>query len=379
LTKLQAEAHGDESRFIEDHAQTAQKLSVVRSYFGIYGNILASANLTRFDNKHIFLIDTHAGAGMHASREHPDGVVPGTPLIACHEAVRLQRRYPGLRVHVRAIDNEPRWIARLRQRVDPFVAADIGADQVDVQLLGGDFAKYLPEVLKEAQELRAPSLWVVDPYGIDLPFEELEQLQRPARGPEVMINLDLLGIWRVNAAARVDEAVRDAMYSGEGIGVQESLRRLFGGNSWQSVIDDRKTFRANAPALTSAYTDLFPRFEFRQAMQMYSTRGQLRSMVHLCHADLGAVRFKGAFEQSQEIGLLAGARLDHANKAHAALRYWEAYHGQTTSVLRLYEEHVSPTTRARFAAFASSQKRTAMVASMKPALPSPGARRRSPT
>src|SRR5437667_7863336 len=103
--------HADEQRIVEDHRQTAHKLALYRLYVGAWGNILAQAILPKGRPKHLFLVDTHCGAGLHGSREHPDGAVIGSPLIAANEARRLQRRYPGLTVHVRAADNDPRWIA----------------------------------------------------------------------------------------------------------------------------------------------------------------------------------------------------------------------------------------------------------------------------
>src|SRR5690348_1572271 len=125
--------HHDEKRVIEDHAQTAQKLTYYRGYAGAWGNILAQAKLP-MSVTDLFYVDTHCGAGKHGSREHPDQWVIGTPLIACHEARRLQRRFPRLQVHVRAIDNDPRWITKVRQLVRPFLETNHPRDRVDVQL-----------------------------------------------------------------------------------------------------------------------------------------------------------------------------------------------------------------------------------------------------
>ncbi len=346
--QLTSQSHGDENRFIEDHAQTAQKLAVVRAYLGVYGNIIASVGKPQFNNRDIFFVDTHAGAGMHASREHPDKLVAGTPLIACHEGVRLQRRYPGLRVHVRAMEKHPRWIAHLRQRVDPFLTAPTGSERVDVRLLPGDFADHVDNVIQEAEGRKAASLWVIDPFGIDLPFDTMSLLQVPRYGPEVIINLDLLGLWRVKGATdAADQEVEDVINQGPGPGAQATLNRLFGGGRWRQAIEPWRSFRENSFALASAYANLFGKFKHRTPYLLYSTRGQLRAMVHLCHSDTGFEKFKRAFEQSQEIGLLVGARLDHANKAHSGLRLWEAYRGQETSIARLYEEHVMPYDRSQ--------------------------------
>src|SRR5579859_4240712 len=115
--------HADEQRIIEDHRQTAQKLALYRAYVGPWGNILVNAKLPSGPVTDLFYIDTHCGAGRHGSREHPDGAVIGSPLIACHEARRLQRRYPKVTVHVRAVDADERWIRDLRKRVQPFLTA----------------------------------------------------------------------------------------------------------------------------------------------------------------------------------------------------------------------------------------------------------------
>jgi len=330
--------HGDEQRVIEDHAQTAQKLTFYRGYAGAWGNVLAQARLPT-PVTDLFYIDTHCGAGRHASREHPDKGVLGTPLIACHEARRLQRRYARLKVHVRAVDNDRRWIAHLRQRVQPFLQSNHERDRVDIQLFPEPFEKMLPELLAEATSYRAPSLWLIDPYGLKIPYSTVSSLQKPDRGPEVIINLDMLGMWRVDAAARqrVDENV-DTVVLGD-YDAQTCLNELFGERKyWENIADRSLTFRDNVPNFAAAYANRFPRFEFRSHYPLRASRGQLRQIIHLCHSRYGRDKFHEEYLRSQDFGVLAGRHLDQVTKAHAAKRYWQSYLGEVTSIDRLYEE-----------------------------------------
>ncbi len=330
--------HTDEQRVIEDHAQTAQKLNFYRGYAGAWGNVLAQARLP-VPVTDLFYIDTHCGAGRHASREHPDQGVLGTPLIACHEARRLQRRHSRLTVHVRAVDNDPRWITHLRQRVQPFLQSVHERDRVDIQLFAEPFETMLPKLLDEVTSLKAPSLWLIDPYGLQIPYSIVSQLQKPHRGPEVIINLDMLGMWRVDAAARmrIDEKV-DRIVMGD-YDAQNCLNDLFGEREhWEHVKDPSLTFRQNVPRFATAYANRFPGFEFRSHYALQSSRGQLRQMVHLCHSAFGRDKFHEEFLRSQDIGVLAGRHLEPVTKAHAAQRYWQSYRGEATPIDRLFEE-----------------------------------------
>lgn len=330
--------HADEQRVIEDHAQTAQKLTLFRGYAGAWGNILAQARLP-VSVTDLFYIDTHCGAGRHGSREHPDQSVVGTPLIACHEGRRLQRRYPRVKVHVRAVDNDRRWIAHLRQLVQPFLQSNHERDRVDVQLFPEPFEKMLPELLAEVTSYKAPSLWLIDPYGLKIPYSTVSMLQRPDNGPEVIINLDMLGMWRVDAAARdrVDENM-DWILLGDPA-AQQCLNDLFGGREyWENVADRSLSFRDNVPKLAAAYAERFPRFQFRSHYPLRASHGQMRQIIHLCHSGVGKEKFHDEYLRSQDFGVLAGRHLDQVTRAHAVRRYWQSYHGEVTAIDRLFGE-----------------------------------------
>jgi three-Cys-motif partner protein len=207
--------HRDELRVVEDHHQTEHKLDLLRRYFGAYLAIVARARRLP-NNRDAWIVDTHAGAGLHRSREDPDHRRYGSPLIACSQARQAQRRHPGYRVHVRAIEKALHWQLRLDQRVEAFRQGERAEDRVDVRTLGGDFTRRVPEVLAEAAASRALSLWFVDPYGFkDIPYRALGPLlgARTGSRTELLINLDLSGIWRKigppDEVADVNEILKD--------------------------------------------------------------------------------------------------------------------------------------------------------------------------
>lgn len=354
--------HADEQRVIEDHRQTAHKLALYRAYVGAWGNILAQAKLP-VPVKHLFFIDTHCGAGRHGSREHPDGAVIGSPLIACHEARRLQRRYPGLIVHVRAADNDRRWITHLRQRIVPFQTCLDLRDKIDVQTYPEPFEEMLPEFLREVNSYNAPSLWFIDPNGIKIPYNVVQQLERPNHGPEVIINLDMLGIWRVDAAARDREDERFEMTILGDVDAQNCLNELFGGREywdpvsggdWEPIVDRNQSLRDNVPRLAAAYIERFRRFQFRNHYPLLATHGQMREIIHLTHSAIAKDKFYAAYVQSQNFGLLTVGHLDHVTRAHAAMRYWQSYRGEVTSISHLYQEGTQPYDRGEIRAICST-------------------------
>jgi len=354
--------HADERRIVEDHRQTAHKLALYRLYVGAWGNILAQAKLPDGPPKHLFLLDTHCGAGLHGSREHPDGAVIGSPLIAANEARRLQRRYPGLTVHVRAADNDPRWIAHLRQRIVHFQTCLDPRDRIDVGTYPKPFEKMLPEFLREVKTYNAPSLWFIDPNGIKIPYDAVRLLEGPVFGPEVIINLDMLGMWRVDAAARDREDERFEMTILGDTYAQNCLNELFGGREhWdppvsgdrEPIVDRTQTLRDNVPRLAAAYVERFQRFQFRSHYPLLATRGQMREIVHLAHSQVAKDKFYAAYIQSQNFGLLS-AQLDHVTRAHAARRFWQSYRGEETSVDHLYQEGTQPFDRGQIRAICNT-------------------------
>lgn len=184
-------------------------------YWGAYCTILAQASGRQFCVSRLWLVDCMAGAGLHVSRDHPDGVRPGTPLQAVRAARAAQTRFPGLEVTVHAIDIEPMFVEQLEERLRVYRGRPPAG--VRIRLRQADFAARVPAILQEIRESTdhqhssaawrgAPhqhrSLWFVDPYGVrDIPHASLEPLSPRDRACEVVINLDVGGLWRVSEAA----------------------------------------------------------------------------------------------------------------------------------------------------------------------------------
>jgi three-Cys-motif partner protein len=333
--------HPDELRTIEEHLQTEHKLEVVRRYFGAWAGIIANTSARTFSNRDMYIVDTHAGAGLHASDKHPDGWVYGTPLIACEVARTVQRQHPGTQVHVRAIDVDSRWVFRLRNRINTFTKPSHTGDRVDVEVIQDDFANRVPPILTEAAKKRALSMWFIDPYGVkEIPFNALRPLNELAYGPEVIINLDLGGIWRLTSATEVPDLFDWKQHDPER---QTTLSALFGDRaSWEKALLVGAPYHRQLESLARAYAELFNTFKFRNFYPLRSSNSQFRFLIHLTHAALGARRFKEAYETSWNVGLFAGRALDQATRAHAALTYWAVYRGRETSLTQLYEEHLRP-------------------------------------
>jgi three-Cys-motif partner protein len=180
--------------------QTQQKLELMERYWGAWCTILARARSRHFCKTRLWLIDTHAGRGLHDSAGDPDGVVPGTPLQATFAARAVQRAFPGTVVAVRASDNHKGRAGELARQLGPFTGPP--PDRVDVRIEPTDWVQQVPTILRELAAEDHPSqvlayrphahrsLWFVDPYGID----GLDQrvLTSLPQGAEVVVNFDAM-------------------------------------------------------------------------------------------------------------------------------------------------------------------------------------------
>lgn len=339
--------HRDELRVVEDHHQTEHKLDLVRRYFGAYMAIIAKAKKLP-NNREVWIVDTHAGAGLHRSREDPDLRRYGSPLIACSQARLAQRLNAGFRVHVRAIERGLPWEMRLSQRVEVFRQGAREEDRVDVQTLVGDFAVRVQEVLREAAAARALSLWFVDPYGFkDIPYHAFGPLLGPRTGSrtELLINLDLTGIWRKAGPTNDVADVQDIL---EGQPDQQrALKDLYGGTQWRGALRSGVSRAANLEALAEAYADRFPVFDFRRVHRLMSSDRQVRFMVHLAHSAKADSEFRSCYDASLRRGLLAGRALDATARGQAAHSLFEMYRGTTTTIEDLFEAASPPLNRGQ--------------------------------
>jgi three-Cys-motif partner protein len=340
--------HPDELRIVEDHQQTEHKLDLIRRYFGAYPTIVARARRLP-NNREVWLIDTHAGAGQHGSREDPDGYRFGSPLIACYEARMVQKHFARFRVHVRAIEKRREWVFRLSPRIEAFTHGREAWEVVDAKVLPGDFADHLEGLLAKAHNTRALSLWFVDPFGfIDIPYRALEPLTRPQFGPELIINLDLSGIWRKVGPPDQVPSIDEILFAQ--VDQQQALTALYGSRQrWEKALIEGGTYAQNLQSLANAYCDVFEQFQHRTAYRLRSSDGQIRYLIHLTHNELAQETFARLFNDSLKRDLFAGRSLDTVARGQAAHALHQIYRGAITTIDQIYEERVGNFDRGQLA------------------------------
>ena len=336
--------HRDELRPVEEHQQTAHKLEAIRRYWGQWCAIIAETGRRRqmFDYRHMWLVDTCAGAGLHRSEEHPAGAIPGSGLNACFAAQRIQRKYAECEVHVRLIDIDHGYCERLRSHTRMFTEPPNHPEKVDVQVLEADFARCVLPVLEQTEPRgrQYRSLWFVDPDGVkEIPHTALDPLRRPRFGPELIVNLDVGGLLRIRGAA-------ESLSSAELV-AQADQRRLsltYAGDSWRQGLR-LYTRRQGFDNLAGAYADTFPEFEFRDAYRLMSSMNQVRYMIHLAHAERAISAFRSALETSMRVGFLTAGVLSQAQRGKAAHRLWVALRGRTVSFEDMFEAQIESLNR----------------------------------
>lgn len=327
--------HDDAHRFIELHRQTAHKLEVLRRYDPVFAGITASGY-----SKQIFLIDTHAGGGIHASIENV--WTYGSPVLACYAARDIQRLIRGAQVHVRAIEKDRAASRLLRDAVQRFVDAK-GPDHVDVRVIDGDYAEHLTEVMHEVAAFHAASRWLIDPRGIDIPRNTLEPLMKHRWGLEVIINLDASGALRyahlIKTYAGLDD-VADLEWLLRDYEPQTAIGELFGTHTWRDALIKGATWNVNLDRFAHAYADIFkPHFDFAIPYRLRSSDNQIRYLVHLTRHKRGVEKFSEAFESSKREGLFTLRNLDGPGLSAVARQLFTLYKGMETTLDRLAEEH----------------------------------------
>lgn len=166
-----------DEKVVEARRQTQHKLELMERYWGARCTILArTAGRFPFCPTRLWLIDTHAGAGEHASATDPDGKIEGTPALAALAARQAQRAFPGVEVRVRATDKSKEVATALLAAMRPYTGAP--PDGVDVKVGNVDWVKAAPWVAAEiasedhvhggrpvgAGRHDHRSLWFIDPY-----------------------------------------------------------------------------------------------------------------------------------------------------------------------------------------------------------------------
>jgi three-Cys-motif partner protein len=311
---------------IEERYQTQHKLEVMNRYWGAWCTILGQKGPTAWwCPSHLWLVDTHASTGLPLSDGDPDGAIAGTPLQAVFAAQNAQRRFPGVSVHVRAIDVHSGRATELGRRLDPYVGDP--PHLVDVQVVRRDWVAAAPDVLAEIADGRHPrggtgrgphdhrSLWFVDPYGPEtLDHKTIEGLPR---GSEVIVNLDVMGVMRLIGRARAGQTLAEL-----------ELDRVFGRNDWRLAPVGMKGRIWLADLYAASFAT--SAFKLRNAYPLRPTGSQFRALVHLTNADTARAAFSRAVKSALEAGTVAaGEKLTTVEKDRAAASLFAMFRNQT--------------------------------------------------
>lgn len=314
-----------DEKFIEERRQTHHKLELMERYWGAWCAILARARGYPFCPTRLWLVDTHAGTGEHASTTDPDGKIEGTPALAALAARDTQRRFPDVEVRVRATDKSESVAHQLFAAMRPYRGKP--PTGVDVEVGNVDWVKAVPWVAREIADESHPhggrpvregrhehrSLWFIDPYGV----ESLDHgvIDSFPRGSEVIVNLDLMGLLRHAGKARKGDRA-----------VKELLDTVFGGAAWAGP----SGLSAPHQALADAFANSFPRWRLRRAYLLRASGSQDRAMIHLTDSVTAVTAFTRAVETALKAGtLIAGRALTSIEKDKAAAELFGRFKGLT--------------------------------------------------
>lgn len=319
---------------IEDHRQTAHKLEVVPDYQYLWAVILAQAGQGK-PRQDYFLVDLHGGTGKYVSRER--GWIPGTVPMACSVARYAKLKVRTAEIRVRAVERDFAKAGVLMDNVAGFRTAG-----VDVQVTNNDWQKVIEQIAGEIDAYQAPALWLVDPYGIDIGYDDLAPIRRYRWGQEVIINLDAAGALRVTAAALATPdgpaEIRDVIFGPHRH--QTALGQLWGNRDWFDVVrQEGRTTAQKLDDFAAAYAARWnSAYKITKPYRLRSSHNQVRYLIHLTNSEFGDRKFGGVFKSHEDFGLLVSDRMDDTAAHHAACEYHERYRGSTTTINQLYTE-----------------------------------------
>lgn len=315
-------------RFVEERSQTQHKLETMQRYFGAWATIIASAKQPTYCNRRMWIVDTHAGQGLHLSSSDPDGVVPGTPLLALLAARSVESAFSQVQVVVRATEIDKAKATELNS----LVSASNPAPKIDIKVAASDWVAMVPRIVDEISsrstcpgsalgDHRHRSLWFIDPYGVEgIDHAVIRSL--PV-GAEVIVNLDLMGLLRDVGRAEAEVPIR------------RLLDRAFGGNAWQGHGSGDEARHS----IARAFADTFPAGQFRErhVRPLRPTGSQDRALVHLSNHPTAASTFARHLATALRAGtVLASGQLTRQERSQAARRLHDRFKGQS---LRLREMH----------------------------------------
>jgi hypothetical protein len=188
------------------------------------------------------------------------------------------------------------------------------------------------------------SLWFIDPDGLkDIPHTAVDALQTLA-GAEVIINLDLGGMWRVARVAELALAAGDVRALAKAIN-EQVMERTFGGEVWREIVDQADPHDIFG-SIAQGYADTFPAFTYRHAYPLHSSRSQRRYFVHLTHAERAKDAFAEEYLASWKLDtVLSDEALSTPQRGTRALRLFAQFKGIEVTVQEMYDLGVGASRR----------------------------------
>jgi three-Cys-motif partner protein len=303
---------------VEARRQTTHKLETMDRYWRIWCRILAQATAFPFCTRHLWLVDTMAGTGIHESISDRGGRVPGTPFQAVLAARATQAEFLEVTVHVRAIDKKKDYVAELDKLFDRY---RLQTPSVDAQTYPNDWVEVVPGISAEIagkadHPFRASiyghqhrSLWLIDPFGLEpLRYDVIDALPRWS---EVIVNFD------GNAARR---------HAAKNLSLLEHVYR-----------DDRWRQATDAEGYAQAFMDQFPRFTIRNLYPLWPSGSQDRFLIHLTTSKAAIRPFRSSVTNGLKAGTIAAGDLLNTPQKHAAaLSLQERFAGLELAVDEMY-------------------------------------------
>lgn len=322
--------HQDEVSSVEAHSQTVHKLVLVNDYGGACCGIIAQQARRRSRALHITLVDVYAGAGQHQSVADPDGVRKGTALIFTTIGRYIQRDHPTVRVHVRLNDLDAGAVVRLRERAEHYRSGSAPSENVDVIVTQGDASVEILKTAKEAGRRDGFALLLVDAFGMPPAFATLNAAAGSAGWHEMLVNLDVGGMFRLGRVALMDSASSAAD--------QAIMDEVFGDGSWRAVYEGNPAWSPEVlERLARAYAERFSKnYSVREIYRLFSSDNQVRFMVHLANHEKARTEFRKSYDRSLTAGLFQGKRLSDADRAKIALELFERLRGTTTTLEEVF-------------------------------------------
>jgi three-Cys-motif partner protein len=244
-------------------------------------------------------------------------------------------------MHVRLNDLDSNVVARLDSRVVHYRSGHAPTENVDIVVSQGRAESQILAIAREARSRKGFTLLFVDPFGIPPDLAVLSTAATACGWNEMLVNLDVGGLFRLRAAAEATEHERLSKAD------ERLLDGAFGGDTWRAPYGAAAAWTADElQALATAYAERFAGiYPVRAVYRLWSTGNRIRFMVHLAPHPKARDTFSRCYERSQNVGLFQGRRMNEADRAEYALQLFELARGSSMTVDEIHSAGILPLDR----------------------------------